>query len=285
MNLRFFLILATITVTLLAWTYIHYQYQESIDARLQQLSDIPIYVYSDNSATLDSLAQDLQKGIPEIGSLTSESGSIAAQELLKKFQLGIAPNTLEEYTFPYVLTLNFVPKLTAFPAREKALDIIAKYHLPAGDVDNQEAAWTLYKNDLDFIRDRWSNSTLFTCLIVFLLFVFARLYLFLVKDKVNKGITATVIDSLRGSDTNRRLQTLLLLVVPIFVNLLVYFILTQAKALKPLVGWGFFGIQSGVVLTATLVTAMLHNMRETEDSEHTAAFSVDINHRSNAADS
>ncbi len=268
------MILVLITITLLAWTFIHYQYQESVQHRLKQLSDIPVYVYSDNPETLESLTKDLRNGIPEIDSLITESGVDAARQVLRDYPLGIVPSTLEDYVFPSSLTISFKPNLASLTARTKALEIIKRYQIAPQEIENQEAAWTLLKTDLDYLRDRWSNSTIFTALIVFLLFLFARLYLILADPKAKKGITATILDALQQKE-HKKTHSLMLLAVPFLVNVVAYQLALAAKLAQPLVDWVFFLVQFGVVVTATIVVAMLDSMTDTaEDNTH--SFTLDI---------
>jgi cell division protein FtsX len=107
MNRSFFFILILITLVLVGWSYVHYQYLESREFRLNQLSELPIFVYMDDMNQLQQLARELLETIPEIDSLFLESGLQAAQEMLSDFpELGIEPNTLTEYQFPNILSIT-----------------------------------------------------------------------------------------------------------------------------------------------------------------------------------
>ncbi len=280
MSLRFTLILVLITLTLLAWTFIHHQFEESVRHRLHQLSETPIFVYSTNNESLESLTRDLRNDVPQIDSLIVESGQNAARQMLRDYQLGIVPSTLEDYDFPDVLTIRFKPELASIPARLQVLEILARYKIQPEGMENQETAWNLFKTDLEYIRDRWSNTTIFIAFIVFLLFLFVRLYLLLAEPLTRKGITATILEALQKKE-HKKMQTMLLLAVPILVDVVVYRILVAAKLIEPLAGGVFFLIQFAVVLTGTIVVMMLDSMRDTGDSEdHT--FPLDLPHRNNA---
>lgn len=85
MNARFPLILLLAILTLLGWTFVHYEFLNSRQFRLEQLSELPIYAYTDNLALLDTLYFELKREIPELDSLSRETGQQAAAELLEAY--------------------------------------------------------------------------------------------------------------------------------------------------------------------------------------------------------
>ncbi len=273
MNTRFILILSLITLTILAWTFIHYQYEESKQFRLQQLSGLPVYVYMNDAVLMDSLSLSLPKTVPQIASVAKERGELAAQALVREYDLGIEPNTLDEYKFPHVMTLTFKPDLASFPAREKAIQLLKQKNIPASDIDNQDAAWNLTKKELEYLRNRWSNSTLFTAIIVFLMFVFARLFIFLAESRKSKGMRETILDTIRHKEI-KIWHSALLLAVPVLINIILYYLLLSIDQIKSLVSWSFFLIQFCALLTASVVAILLDNMRDPDDSEESHGITV-----------
>lgn len=274
MNLRTYMFLALFTVTLLAWTFIHYQFEESVQHRLKQLSNTPVFVYNSDPEKLESLLRDLRNGVPQIDSLNVLSGLSAAKQMIREYQMGIEPTTLEDYLFPDILSIKLKPELASLSAHGKVLEILAKYKVAPEEMEDQQVAWNLFKTDLDYIRDRWSNATIFIALLAFLIFLYARLYLILSETIATKGITATILDALRSKE-HRRNQTLVLLFVPMLVNLAVYKVLEAAHLIQPLVGWIFFLVQFSVLLTATIIVSMLDNMRYTTD-EHNSTLPLEL---------
>jgi hypothetical protein len=266
MKAKYVLVLVLSTLILLGWTLVHYQYLDSRQFRLDQLSKLPVYVYLNDIAQMDSLALQLENSIPEIDSLGMESGIQAAMELLEEYpDLGIQPNTLRDYQFPNILTVTFEPADAAFPAREKLLELLRDKMIPATDIDNQDPAWTLVKNELDFLNRRWSNSTLFIALTVFLMMLFARLYLYLSDAGKTKGIRATVLESIRSSEA-ARWQNVLLVAVPVIINVVLYYLLLAFGAISPLIHWTFFLIQFLSAGAAVLVAFLIHGMHGGEGS-------------------
>ncbi|MCB5257879.1 MAG: hypothetical protein LHW47_01865, partial [Candidatus Cloacimonetes bacterium] len=225
MNRSFFLILVLITLVLIGWSYVHYQYLESREFRLNHLSEIPIFVYMDDLNHLEQLARELLETIPEIDSLFLESGLQAAQEMLSNYpELGIEPNTLTEYQFPNILSITFKPELSSFSARELTLQFFHDNNVPSKDIDDQGPAWALAKKELDFLNSRWSQTTFFIAITVFLMIVFARLYLYLKEAIYRQGKSQTLLEKVRASEINR-LHNALLLILPILINIALYYIL------------------------------------------------------------
>ncbi len=258
MNRSFFFILILITLVLTGWSYVHYQYLESREFRLNQLSELPIFVYMDDLNHLEQLARELLETIPEIDSLFLESGLQAAQEMLSNFpELGIEPNTLTEYHFPNILTITFKPMLSSFSARDMALQFLHDNNVPSRDIDDQNPAWSSAKKELDFLNSRWSQTTFFIAITVFLMIVFARLYLYLQEAMHRQGKSQTLLEKVRASEINR-LHNALLLTLPILINIALYYILLALNKLSPLINWSFFLVQL-ITLVAAIITAILVN--------------------------
>ena len=258
MNRSFFFILILITLVLTGWSYVHYQYLESREFRLNQLSELPIFVYMDDLNHLEQLARELLETIPEIDSLFLESGLQAAQEMLSNFpELGIEPNTLTEYHFPNILTITFKPMLSSFSARDMVLQFLHDNNVPSRDIDDQNPAWSSAKKELDFLNSRWSQTTFFIAITVFLMIVFARLYLYLQEAMHRQGKSQTLLEKVRASEINR-LHNALLLTLPILINIALYYILLAFNKLSPLINWSFFLVQL-ITLVAAIITAILVN--------------------------
>ena len=258
MNRSFFFILILITLVLTGWSYVHYQYLESREFRLNQLSELPIFVYMDDLNHLEQLARELLETIPEIDSLFLESGLQAAQEMLSNFpELGIEPNTLTEYHFPNILTITFKPMLSSFSARDMVLQFLHDNNVPSRDIDDQNPAWSSAKKELDFLNSRWSQTTFFIAITVFLMIVFARLYLYLQEAVHRQGKSQTLLEKVRASEINR-LHNALLLTLPILINIALYYILLALNKLSPLINWSFFLVQL-ITLVAAIITAILVN--------------------------
>lgn len=273
MNARFPLILLLAILTLLGWTFVHYEFLNSRQFRLEQLSELPIYAYTDNLALLDTLYFELKREIPELDSLSRETGQQAAAELLEAYpDLGIQTNTLSEYRLPHILTLFFKPSHSSFKGREKALQILGAKGLGKNDIDSQELAWGMARKELDFLNSSWSNSTLFIALAVFLMMAYARLYLYLADITASKGMRATVLENIKSGE-KARWQNALLGVVPIVVTIGLHYLLQALEVISPLVHWSFFLVQLVSVLAAILVAILVNSMRE-PDSPGTHGITV-----------
>lgn len=265
MNFRFLLILLLAILTLLGWTFVHHQYLSSRQARLEQIAELPVYVYMNEPARLDSLFYQLKHEVPEIDSLVRETGLQAVEELLQNYpDLGIPANAQQE--LPNILTLWFKPSDAAFRGREKVLQILTAKGLKAEDVDSQELAWGHARQELDALSSRWSNSTLFVALVVFLMLVYARLFLYLSDAAANRGMRATVLESIRAGEA-AKWQNSLLIVVPVLVSFGLYHLLLALDVLGQQLHWSFFAVQFASVLAAVLVSVLINSMREPESQE------------------
>jgi len=260
MNNRFILILILLAASFVAWTYIHYQYQESKQLRLDQLAQLPVYVYLEDEALADSLGGELRQ-LGQIQKVEFSSGIDAAKEIVKSYGLDVTESTLRNYDFPHVLTLLFKPELLSFPARDKALRMISARGVSSVDIDTQEAAWKLCKQELTQLRGRWTISTLFIAVALFLLAFFMRFYLYLEEKLLNLGTKQDLLTAMHARKRRFR-QSLLLFLIPALLSPLLYYFLVAVGTVKPLVDWQFFCIQAGTVLAGILASHLLIKGRE-----------------------
>lgn len=260
MNNRFILILILLAASFVAWTYIHYQYQESKQLRLDQLAQLPVYVYLEDEALADSLGGELRQ-LGQIQKVEFSPGIDAAKEIVKSYGLDVTEATLRNYDFPHVLTLLFKPELLSFPARDKALKMISARGISSVDIDTQEDAWKLCKQELTQLRGRWTISTLFIAVALFLLAFFMRFYLYLEEKLLNLGAKQDLLTAMQARKSRFR-QSLLLFLIPALLSPLLYYFLVAVGTVKPLVDWQFFCIQAGTVLAGILASHLLIKGRE-----------------------
>ncbi|MGC9362122.1 MAG: hypothetical protein ACP5F3_04255 [Candidatus Syntrophosphaera sp.] len=284
MKSKFIMVLVIVTACILGWTVLHYQFQENRQFRLQQIPGIPIYVYMEDDIAMDSLAIDLFVSIPEIDSLAKESGAEAAEELLQEYELGIEPGTLDQYSFPSVMTLTFKPRHSSLGGRKAALEMLAEHEIPDSDIDKQELAWGLLEAELDYLGKRWAISTLYTAILFFLMLLFARRWLYLAQGRTSvNGQRPTLLEKIRKKEV-ARWQNAMLILLPMAVNVVAYLGLVALGSIQPLIDWIFFGIQFVSVLAAILISAMLESARERMASA-AHSITVDVPSRNNAQDS
>lgn len=244
----------------MAWTYIHYQYQESKQLHLDQLAQLPVYVYLEDEALADSLGGELRQ-LGQIQKVEFSSGIDAAKEIVKSYGLDVTESTLRNYDFPHVLTLLFKPELLSFPARDKALKMISARGISSMDIDTQEAAWKLCKQELTQLRGRWTISTLIIAVVLFLLAFFARFHLYLEEKLLNLGTKQDILTAMQARKRRFR-QSLLLFLIPALLSPLLYYFLVAVGSVKSLVDWQFFCIQAGTVLAGVLASHLLIKGRE-----------------------
>ncbi len=262
MNFRFLLILLLAILTLLGWTFVHHQYLSSRQFRLDQLSELPLYVYMDDPVEMVKLGKQLETEVPQIKEMETETGVEAMEELLRTYpELAAQPNVMQEYQLPNILTIFFKPSEDAFKGRDDMLEIVKGEGLGDDDFDDQDPAWGQLRRELDYLSSRWSNSTLFIALVVFLMLVYARLFLYLEEAQAVRGMRYTVLENIRAREKSRW-QNLLLLVVPIAVNFGSYHLLRSLDVFNRQVDWPFFAVQFIAVGTAILVSILIHGMRE-----------------------
>jgi Na+/melibiose symporter-like transporter len=129
------------------------------------------------------------------------------------------------------------------------------------DIDTQEAAWKLCKQELTQLRGRWTISTLIIAVVLFLLAFFARFHLYLEEKLLNLGTKQDILTAMQARKRRFR-QSLLLFLIPALLSPLLYYFLVAVGSVKSLVDWQFFCIQAGTVLAGVLASHLLIKGRE-----------------------
>ena len=137
------------------------------------------------------------------------------------------------------------------------LKVLHDSNISSRDIDDQTPAWTLAKKELDFLNSRWSQTTFFIAITVFLMIVFARLFLYLKEAIHHQGKSLTILEKVRASEINR-LHNALLSTLPFLINIALYYILLALNKFPPLINWSFFLVQL-ITLVAAVITAILVN--------------------------
>lgn len=269
MNFRYLLVLLLATLTLLGWTYVHHQYLTSRQFRLDQIPKMPIYAFMYDSEKMDSLYHGLTKQVPEIDSLTRETGH---QALAHDFPEDYKTGGLDEFNLQ-ILSIYFKPIDASFRGRENALEYLKKSGLNAEDIEAQELAWGLESKELDFLSTRWSNSTLFIAVLVFLMIAYARIYIYLAEAAASRGMKSTVLEDIRDQES-AKWQNALLIILPILLNFGIYRLLGLLGLIVPQIHFSFFLVQFAAVVCAVVAAILINNMREPDSKPGTHGFTV-----------
>ncbi|MDP2173232.1 MAG: hypothetical protein Q8M98_09415 [Candidatus Cloacimonadaceae bacterium] len=258
MKAHFFLTIVLITIVLIGWTYINYSFEHSKQAKLDQLSRLPVYIYVADTTKVAPLMIALAEHT-ELQRISLETGLQAVRELAEAYQLPHTQSMLEEYSYPDVITLVFKPIKESLTAKAGIINAIMLQQIEMTDIDSQSNAWLIVETELKVLNLQWLIFTLFTGLILMVLFVFARLSLELRVLLKQKRRLVSVVDLIRHkSSTNR--HTWMLLVIPILVSVGIYYLANVLDFIKAPVDWIFVAIQLVPLILGTLVILIILNL-------------------------
>ncbi len=276
MKTRFFLIVVLLSLVLVAWTYIQYEFGVDKQARLDQLGRLPIYIYMTDSTRVEPLKKKLET-VPYLESVSTESGMQAAAELVKAYQLPITESMLADYSLPNIITVKFKALAASLRARQQVADIITQSEIPMNDVDLQSNAWKMLDTEIGSLNRRWLVLTVFITLMVFLIMIFIRLSFELRGLLLQKRKLVSVVDALRFSTLTHR-HTVMLLLFPMLASWWLYYLFSNTGFLQPVIPLWFFGIQLGALIGGSLVISIIlhrythsRNLQLAVDAEDTLA--------------
>ena len=173
MKTKFFLITLLITLLFGAWAYLAHDHGHSVKLRQDEIADLPIYAYVADTTRVSIITESLSQ-ISAVASVEHERGFQAALELIQSYDLQLSDEMIADYDFEDLITIHLESGSAALDARDRVL-MVLRAHLDDADIDSQEAAYRMIASDLDALEIRQLIFSIFVSLIMFLIFIFARL--------------------------------------------------------------------------------------------------------------
>lgn len=247
----FILIIILLILLFGAWTYLSYDLSRSQQAKLEDITRLPIYAYAADSILVNTILAEL-KSIPTLKKITHDTGSEAAKELIDSYGLPLSPDLLSDYNFPEVITITLQPTYQAVLSKPVILDVLRR-HIPETDIDSQSSAFNDLSAELKLIRRRMISFTVFASLLMLMLYVFIRLSFELHVLLNYQGRRHSVVDKLRHHKQGVQ-HTWTMLLIPLPVCLIAYFAVVYLLPLPQLIPWWIFVSAFGAALLGTLIT-------------------------------
>jgi hypothetical protein len=176
MKKQFMLLIITGVLLIMGWTVVEYLLQSQIQYQYQQLSNVPVMIYSWDLKVMDSLKADLAK-YDFIREIIYKAGDQSADELIQKYNLKGAEDILQEKALPdlMIIYLKGISKA-------RANKLILKDYLDNRNdknrmmVEYQDDIWNLTFTRIDqFSQVRWIVIA-FLSLVIFIVFLLKRLH-------------------------------------------------------------------------------------------------------------
>ncbi|MCD4797257.1 MAG: hypothetical protein K8R49_08835 [Candidatus Cloacimonetes bacterium] len=244
-----FLQVVIIVLIILGWNCFHigYNYQKQVFEN--NLSHIPMIVFSMDLNSLDSLFSDISE-LSYIKETIIESDSTVSEKIIADYGLNGAQNILEKYALPNVMSIYFDGgkfKSVQKDELEKKIrnypEIIMNYDIPSWNV-SQRKIKILYRTYL-------IGNGLFILLLLFIM-VFLRIHFEMKSNEFWK-----IFRTSGGTSKIRRKQFLInslwTSLFPIAFIFIVYFAAIYFQYLQIEIDYRLFGIEFAAMLFSTLI--------------------------------
>lgn len=234
------LLLITILVLLSGWSFLEYLIDFQIQNVYKAISSYPVILYSYDMDLLHNIQQKLgsEKYIKQTQLQISDS---IAVDLIKKYNLGEAMDIIESNTLPNVLLIYL--QGNRFASLDKSL--LKQQIDPYKDslmVDYQENIWNDSLGRSQSLRQIHLLGSILFGLLMFLVFLLMRLHY--EKDMSNYWkIYARAGGDVRYQYSHFWQNTLLICLIPTFLNIVVYYILSSGHLINSVIPWNFFLVQ------------------------------------------
>lgn len=258
MRTRFFFMTLLISILIAAWIVQEYQYEQARQEKYRQLSELPVYIYVSDSTRVAPLLERLAE-FPAISELNLETGLQAADELIRAYQLAISFSSIQEYEFPYIITLKFKAIKQSVETKPTVMRAIAEQQIQLADIDAQSKAWSQVESELNTLNNRWIMFTINNSLLLGLLFFFLRFSYEMHFLLLQKRRLVSVADALKMSTEHHR-HTWIMLLSPLILCVGGYFVLSFLDQISNLIPLWWFSIPAGVMLVSTLAIILILNV-------------------------
>ncbi|KAF5054142.1 hypothetical protein DSECCO2_391100 [anaerobic digester metagenome] len=259
MNSRFYLIIALLIILYGAWAYLAHSHGSSTGDRYEALAKLPVYAYVADTTKVASIVAGLEN-ISGIATYTHETGYQAARELIKAYGLPLTEDTIAEYSFPDLITVNFLPARSIISAKASTLDLL-RTHLEESDLDSQSTAFGEILQELSLLQRRSVVFTIYAGIMMLIIFIFSRLSYELHIYLKSKRRLVSVVDVMRHNKLNAS-HTWMMLILPVALVVAIYFAGAYLKYWPNLIPWWVFASMALSSLIATFVIAMMLRVYE-----------------------
>lgn len=271
MALRFYLFLSLVTILVMGWVGMHYQFEQAKQAQLEDLVSYPLYAYITDTTKVSPLLADLRK-YPELDSLQHETGFSAGRELTQTYSLPLNDQLLAGFSFPDIITIWFKAEPAARFARHSVISTLRQY-LEEEDMDQQSIAW----NNSEAKLKSLSLLSLITDILVGLLLVLTMIFGRQVYEQrlllLQKRKSVSVVDYLRLKALTTR-HTALMFILPLLLSFGLYYILVWQNVLQMIIPYWFMGTVAGTLLVATLINMIILHLMDHDNRFHDGEISV-----------
>ncbi len=251
MTTRFFLIIFMLLLLFGGWLYVGYQNALSHQAKLDEITRLPIYAYVADTTKVSLIMAEL-KSVPAIKDVIHETAEQASRELISSYDLPLNEDMIADYTFPDIITVNLQPLSQALKSKPVILDIL-RSHIDEADIDSQSSSYNNLSYELQVITKRGVAFHVFTAILLLLIFVFSRLSFELHLLLMSKGKHHSVVDTIRHRKQGVQ-HTWSMLLVPLPIGIIIYFAFVYLRPMPQLLPYWVFLVQAASAFIGTLIT-------------------------------
>jgi len=251
MKSRFFLIIIMLIILFGGWQFLSYETMRSMQAKLDDISRLPIYAYVADTTKVQLILTEL-KAVPTIQSVVHETAQQAANELITAYGLPLNEESIEDYSFPDIITITLKPTQKAITGKAVVLDIL-RTQISETDIDSQATAYNDLVDELKLIQRRSTSFTVFAFVLMLLIVVFSRLSFELHILLNYQGKKHSAVERIRHQEQGVQ-HTWAMLLIPLPFCVVAYFALVFLLPLPRIVPYWVFMAQFAAALIGTLIT-------------------------------
>ncbi len=247
---------AIILIILISWNFIHFGYNFQKQNYFNEISEIPVLLFSQKPKTLDSLKTKLNSS-NYISQIIIETRTEIIEKLISKYDLDSVKTVLENHSLPDVMKI--FPNGIYFNRenKDKLLNIISGTDL---EIEFNPELWEIVHKKIELIEKSYKFINIL--IIIFFLFitVFLRLHFEFGADKF-----WNVYRSSGGKFGQRRkyfiINSLMLIILPVLLIYFCYFLLLKYSVFLIKIEPLYFGLEIIALIISSLISALILGKR------------------------
>jgi len=245
-----------ILIILIFWNSIHFGYNFQKQNYFDEISEIPILLFSQKTETLDSLKTQLSS-TNYISQVEIETKTKIAEKLISQYELDSVESVLKNHSLPDVMKI--FPNGIYFNRenKDKLLHIISGANM---EMEFNPELWEIVHKKIELIEKSYKYINVLIIIFILFITVFLRLHFEFGADKF-----WSVYRSSGGKFGKRRkyfiINSLMLIILPVLLIYLCYTLLLKYSVFLIKIEPLYFGLEIIVLIISSLISALILGKR------------------------
>jgi len=241
-----------IIILLATWNFLHIGHGHQKKVLENNISELPMLIFSNDVTLLDSLAKELDD-LSFIRNIIIEADSIVAEKLISGYGLDNAKAILSSYNLPSLMKLSFAGETFQIPQKEELEKILSSSEYIELIVNYDSDLWQLNRDKLELLTKIFYGGNALILVLLLFISVFLRIHF-----EIKSNDFWQIFRSSGGNRKVRRKQFMLnslwLCFAPLLLVTGIYFATLYFKYINIQIDYRLFGVEFAAIIISILMS-------------------------------